>query len=160
MEIAMSLYNAMFGTNPFASILLQVAGVMYADVPRFRDCFLSEDGNEVVIHTRTGGGNREAYAEENDAMTKVATYLRDEDDDFDSTYANFHYAVPEAFKSQIALLKELGAVTNPAERWQSLLSDLRKGDTSTPETARALALGEQIMAQITTALKGNPNGQD
>jgi hypothetical protein len=82
----------------------------------------------------------------------VAGYKFDQDDDFDCTYANFHYAVPESFKDQVALLKDLGAVTNLAERWQDMLDGLRKGDASKPEVQRAITVGEQIMGQLTTAL--------
>ena len=53
----MSLYNALFGTNPFANALLMALGITASDVPRFRDCYLDDDG-KIVIFTRTGGGNR------------------------------------------------------------------------------------------------------
>jgi hypothetical protein len=145
----MSLYNMLFGTNPFSGVLLQMLGITRDDVPRFRDCFLNEDGSEIIIHTRTGGGNREDYEDGNNYLTLVDGYKYDADDDFDSTYADFHYEVPEACKSQVALMKDLGAVTDPAARWQEVLDGLRSGDTSKPDVQRALAVGEQIMGQIT-----------
>ena len=143
----MSLYNMLFGVNPFSDVLLQMLGLTKADVPRYRDCFLNKDGTEIIIHTRTGGGNRDDYAGSNETLTQVPGYKYDEDDDFDCTYADFHYEVPDAFKAQVALLKDLGAVTSPAEQWQRMLDGLRSGET-TPETQRALAVGEQIMARI------------
>jgi len=148
----MSLYNLLFGTNPFSGVLLQMLGVSRGDVPRYRDCFLSEDGTEIIIHTRTGGGNRDDYQADNERLALVDGYKFDADDDFDCTYADFHYEVPEAFKGQVALLKDLGAVTNPAERWQEVLDGLRSGDTSKPQVQRALSVGEQIMGQIQKAL--------
>ena len=152
----MSLYNMLFGTNPFSSVLLQMLGITSDDVPRYRDCYLNEDGTEIIVHTRTGGGNREDYEDGNAAMTLVPGYKFDADDDFDCTYADFHYAVPESFKEQVALLKDLGAVSNPSERWQEVLDGLRKGDTSKPEVARALQVGEQILGKIKEAMdKGN-----
>lgn len=147
----MSLYNMLFGTNPFSDTLLQMLGITQIDVPRFRNCYLNEDGSKIIIHTRTGGGNREDYEEDNDALTKVAGYDYDEDDNFDSTYANFYYDVPEVCKSQVALLKDLGAVTDPAARWQEMLADLRGGDTSKPGVQRAIAVGEAILGKITAA---------
>jgi hypothetical protein len=150
----MSLYNLLFGTNPFSNVLLQMLGVSRDDVPRFRDCFLNEEGTEIIIHTRTGGGNRDEYESENDALTLIGGYKFDADDDFDCTYADFHYAVPEACKSQVALMKDLGAVTNPAERWQEVLDGLRSGDTSKPDVARAIAVGEQLMGQIKKHIDG------
>lgn len=146
----MSLYNMLFGTNPFSGVLLQMLGVSRDDVPRFRDCFLNEDGTEIIIHTRTGGGNRDDYEDENNLLTLIDGYKFDADDDFDCTYADFHYEVPEACESQVALMKDLGAVTEPAARWQEVLDGLRSGDTSKPDVQRALAVGEQIMGQIKT----------
>jgi hypothetical protein len=45
-------------------------------------------------------------------------------------------------------MKDLGAITDPAARWQEVLDGLRSGDTSKPDVQRALAVGEQIMGQI------------
>jgi hypothetical protein len=155
----MSLYNALFGENPFSLVLLEALGVTQYAVPRYRDCYLNADGSEIIIHTRTGGGNREAHEEGNKFLTQVPGYKYDEDDSFDSTYASFHYAVPEEFKPLVGPLKDLGAVSNPAERWQQLLSDLQKGDTSKPEAKRALAVGERIMKQIEDAEKSGESGK-
>ena len=169
----MSLYNLLFGTNPFSSVLLQMLGTAAGDIPRYRDCYLSEDGTEIIIHTRTGGGNRDMYEHEDAAranypeyfdgkndpngpwnadIRKIPGFKYDADDDFDSTYADWHFTVPEAFKPQVELLKDLGAVSNPSERWQSLLADLRSGDTTKPEVQRALAVGEKIFGQIKAAI--------
>ena len=73
----MSLYNKLFGVNPYATSLLLILGG--PEVPRFGDCYLNE-ASEIVIFTRTGGNNREAYKAENAALTQVPGYLRDEDD--------------------------------------------------------------------------------
>jgi len=144
----MSLYNMLFGVNPFSSLLLQMLETDEGKIPRYRDCFLNEAGDEIIIHTRTGGGNRDDYEEGNNELTKIAGYKFDEDDDFDWTYANFHYAIPEAFKDMIPVLKNLGAINNPQERWASLLEAMKKGDMSKPETKRAVAIGEQIMEKL------------
>ena len=162
----MSLYNALFGQNPFSGVLLQMLGTTRDAVPRYRDCYLSEDGKQIVIHTRTGGGNRDSYEKDgcdqaeynpdgpfNDDLRALPGYIHDEDDDFDCTYADFYYDVPEAFAPQVALLKDLGAIQNPGERWQQLLDGLRNKDASDPTVARALAVGEQIAAQINAAMK-------
>lgn len=168
----MSLYNLIFGTNPFSSTLLQMLGVTEDDVPRYRDCFLNEDGSEIIIHTRTGGGNRDYYEsleswrecnshstnEEdwpegpwNDDLRKIAGFKGDDDDEFDCTYADFRYEVPELFREQVALLKNLGAVQNPAERWQTVLDGLRSRTDTSPEVQRAIAVGEAIMGKIATS---------
>lgn len=169
----MSLYNALFGVNPFSNLLLDMLGTTSAKVPRYRDCFLSEDGMEIIIHTRTGGGNRDYYDSEqrcrarypeyfgegqeepngpwNSDLRAIPGFQYDADDDFDSTYADFHYAIPGAFKEQIAVLRELGASSNPAARWQEMLEKLKTGDKNDPQVKHAMEVGERILGQIKTA---------
>lgn len=163
----MSLYNALFGYNPFAGVFLEALGVTPDDIPRFRDCFLSEDRSEIIIHTRTGGGNREGYEKggeyweegqiDNDTLRAIPGFKYDEDDNFDSTYADFHYDVPEAFKPMIDTLADLGGTNDPAARWQSLLDGMKNGDTNDPTVKRALEVGERIMGQINSALATKTN---
>ena len=45
----MSLYNALFGVNKSAPILLAMLGIEFDSIPRFRDCFI--DGENIVIYT-------------------------------------------------------------------------------------------------------------
>lgn len=116
----MSLYNMMFGVNNRADTLLACLGLTKQDVPRFRDCFV--DNGEIIIHTRTGGGNRDDYEEENSALQANANYLYDEDDDFDCTYANFHFSFPEEYASD---LKQIGENdVKPSDKWKALLSSM------------------------------------
>jgi hypothetical protein len=164
----MSLYNLLFGTNPFSGLLLEMLGTDTDHIPRYRDCYLNEDG-KIVIHTRTGGGNRESYESggeyweegqiDNDTIRAVPGFISDSDDDFDCTYADFVFEVPEAFKPQVELLKNMGGTQNPGERWQEVLEGLRKGDTSKPEVQRALAVGERILGQIKAASDAGETGK-
>lgn len=95
------LYNMMFGWNP-ACVLL---APMLTDenpqyfFPRFRDCYLSEDKDHIEIYTRVGGGNREEYEDEIEDLRSMPTYVSDEDDDFDCTYATFTFGVPEEWRA-------------------------------------------------------------
>ena len=54
----MSLYNMINGVDPACFYLLPMLGRVAEDYPRFRDCFLSEDGEHIDIYTRVGGNNR------------------------------------------------------------------------------------------------------
>lgn len=54
----MSLYNMINGVNLSAFIFLPMLGKHPNEYPRFRDCFLGEDENSIVVFTRVGGGNR------------------------------------------------------------------------------------------------------
>ena len=53
----MSLYNMINGFNPACVFILPLLGRHDKEYPRFRDCFLTDDGN-IAVYTRVGGGNR------------------------------------------------------------------------------------------------------
>lgn len=141
----MSLYNNLFGINEIAPALLRVLGFSHADIPRFRDCFLH--GSCIVVHTRTGGGNRlwyeseekcrKEYPEEflsgeapagpwNSDLRKHVCYLKDEDDDFDCTYANFYFSFPKEHEETLTFLALDHQGTPPAERWQALIKSMKE----------------------------------
>ena len=128
----------LFGFNNNAPILLKILGFTTNDIPRFRDCFLKD--NSIVIHTRTGGGNREYYEnaethkqnfygdiadwEEysvyNDDLRKHPNFVTDVDDDFDCTYANFFYSFPDEFKDDLIALAAKDEAHMPSDRWKAL----------------------------------------
>ena len=156
------LYNALFGVNPFSKILLDMIKIDRMNVPRFRDCYISLDGpRKIIIYTRTGGGNRETYEEPNEHnqdgpfnsdLRESPYYERDEDDGFDSTYAYFWYRVPDEHRESVDLLARMGSIRDPNSAWKDLLDKLQKGAT-TPETQKAMVLGEALMQQIKDMLK-------
>lgn len=153
----MSLYNLLFGVNPAAPLLLRLLGLTPADIPRFRDCYLTAEGAEIAIHTRTGGGNREGYALENQKLAQHPRYLRDADDDFDCTYATFYFSVPAPAQKIVGALLDAGADRDltPKQKWQVLLNDLHAG-TQTPDTIRALEVGREIFASLDLSPPGGP----
>jgi hypothetical protein len=141
----MSLYNTLFGVNDRADILLTVLGLRAGDIPRFRDCFLRD--NTILIHTRTGGGNRAYYENEktcrenypdyftgepsehpqppwNDDLRKHPNYLTDVDDAFDCTYANFYFSFPDEFKTELAALSRGDENIMPSEKWKILFKTM------------------------------------
>ena len=91
----MSLYNILFGVNPDADTILAIIGIKKEDIPRFRDVYTLKINRSaaVDIYTRTGGGNREEYEEENKQLCAHENFLYDEDDEGDSTYAHFYFSV-------------------------------------------------------------------
>lgn len=104
----MSLYNQMCGNNPLFGIfarVLETAGQL-PPIPRFRDTYTREsDGKpQIVIYTRTGGGNRNDYGTENKAITNHPCYVEDHDDNFDGTFAHWVFSVPEPFAERILRL--------------------------------------------------------
>jgi hypothetical protein len=78
--------------NIDTEVILKAIGIKEEDIPRLRGVGI--DDGKILIHTRTGGGNREYYESENEALRANPYFLHDEDDDFDCTYANFWYRIP------------------------------------------------------------------
>jgi len=91
----------LFGKNNFSEILLAMLGLVTGDVGRFRDCYPSDDGSEIIVYTRNGGGNREAYQEVFDRLRLHPNYIGDADDDYDCTYATIRFSVPDKFKEAV-----------------------------------------------------------
>lgn len=89
----MSLYNMLFGKNPQTNDILNIIGLNEGVIERFRDCWVDEEKDEICVLTRTGGGNREYY--QNEELISSPYYKYDEDDDFDSTYALYHFIIPK-----------------------------------------------------------------
>lgn len=135
----MSLYNMLHGVNQIALILLAALEIEIENIPRFRDCWY--DGEHIVIYTRTGGGNRlyydskeellENYAEEdysgpfNSDLRANPSFVKDQDDDYDSTYAEFFFNVPESLKN---LLQYFPVNTESSrEKWEKAMEDIKQG---------------------------------
>jgi hypothetical protein len=114
-----------FGTDPNAGLFLGIIKVDPRIVPRFRDCFYN--GEYIIVHTRTGGGNREEYKAENQKLRESPLFDHDEDDDYDSTFANFYYRVPEELQELFAEKREEIKSPMPKEKWQAVLDKLKGG---------------------------------
>lgn len=156
----MSMYNMLFGRNPASKLLLAMLDLTEGDTGRFRDCYLQEDpenGLVIVIYTRNGGGNREAYEDVTSALQDHEEYITDYDDDFDNTYASYVFSVPEKFKETAKELAKLGAKQDmsPADKFKALIEKLGASDkdSSDPDVQRALKLGQEIFGQIDEVMK-------
>lgn len=117
----MSLYNMLFGEGGDAvGFLLKLLDAERKDFGRFRAVYVTD--THIVVHTRSGGGNREDYFP--DWVEDHPLYDYDQDDDFDCTYADIYFKHPAGYEE---VLKELAAGTvTPAEKWQNLFADLEK----------------------------------
>lgn len=85
--------------------ILDLAGIGDVNLGRHRGTYLERDEHTgepvIVVHTRNGGGNRECWQDDCDGqctgciqtnvIPALPTYLRDEDDEGDSTYANNYF---------------------------------------------------------------------
>jgi hypothetical protein len=147
----------LFGQNPLADVLLAIIELDKATIPRYRNCYLNEKGTCIIVHTRTGGGNREAYEDENERLAAHPLYLDDSDDSFDCTYADFRFRIPDKFADDLKRLTADGkAGTPPRKQWADLFDKLKSGDTESPQTQRALDVGKQILEGLTEATPGAP----
>jgi len=95
----LDLYN-----NINTEQILSAIGIKEEDIPRLRGVGI--DDGKILIHTRTGGGNRENYEDKNNALASNEYYISDEDDDFDCTYANFWFRIPEELTEELLKLED------------------------------------------------------
>lgn len=147
----MSLYNMLHGVNPLSSVFLAMIGLELSDVPRFRDTFIEqtdEGEHRIIVYTRTGGGNREGYADENDFLQSNEHYVTDYDDDYDCTYAHFVYRVPEKYVEHLnTIKKETAERKQPKQAWEDLFKAM-ESDEESPAKTKALEIGKQIIGSI------------
>jgi hypothetical protein len=101
----MSFYNMLFGVNGQTDLILAVVGLKKVDVQRFRDCDASQDGTEITVYSRTGGGNREGYP--NIKMRKVPCWVQSVDDDYDSTYCTDTFKTPAEFVGDVVAIRDI-----------------------------------------------------
>ena len=102
------LYNMMFGYNPDCLWIMPMLGRKENEWPRFRDCWVEEQDNGeylIVIYTRVGGNNRNCgYGEEE--LYEDPLFVETVDDDFDNTFAEYKFKVPEKWKTDFDLILE------------------------------------------------------
>lgn len=103
------LYNMVIGVGPLAGDLLAMLKLTLEGLGRFRDAYLvdGDDGLLINVHTRCGGGNRVDYEEVFKAVRRHPHYVRDQDCDYDSTYADIVFKVPEKFQEALDSVVQL-----------------------------------------------------
>lgn len=98
----MSLYNMLMGFNPACVAILPMLGRKENEYPRFRDCYVTDEGN-IAIYTRVGGGNRNCGYEE-EKLYEDENFLTTYDDEYDNTYGTYEFKVPEKWKADFDLI--------------------------------------------------------
>lgn len=116
------MYNMIFGENKASDVILATLGLTRAHCGRFRDCFVAN--GEIAVYTRNGGGNREEFEWVFEILSKHACYLRDEDDDFDNTYATIYFSFPDEYADDLKQF-DSGEPFNPSQRWLDAIEALR-----------------------------------
>jgi hypothetical protein len=130
------MFNMVAGVSPELKFVLGFLGFTtetrenFNKIPRFRDAYvIPGEPHRLVIMTRTGGGNRADYAEENEWMKTIPGYVEDYDDDFDSTFAHWVYDVKPEFVEPLNRLvdnaRELGwDFPTPMQRMKRSLGEM------------------------------------
>ena len=121
------MYNMIFGRNPNGPAILRTLDLTPEDCGRFRDCFVAN--GEIAVYTRNGGGNREYQEEAIELLQEHPNYLRDEDDDFDYTYATFYFSLPNEWREELGDLDS--GVFDPSRRWLDMLAKLKEATDDT-----------------------------
>lgn len=127
------MFNALFGNNIDSVELLHMINLTPEDVGRYRDCYLSKDGQRIIVYTRNGGGNREEYGYVFENLSTHPNYITDYDDNFDCTYASIEFSIPEQYKDRVAELFKTADTTTGSEKFQNLF----KAMEDNPELAMA-----------------------
>ena len=109
----MSMYNLINGFNLATVFFLPMLGKRPEEYPRFRDCYLSEDNQRIVIFTRVGGNNRNSGFNE-EKLYEDPNFVETYDDEFDNTYGYYEFNPPEKWKTdfQHIINDELEQVSN------------------------------------------------
>lgn len=85
------------GFNPACVLIMPMLGRKQEEWPRFRDCWITEEG-AIAIYTRVGGGNRNCgYGEE--ALYEDENFLKTYDDENDTTYGVYEFKVPDKWNA-------------------------------------------------------------
>jgi len=101
----MSFYGMFFGKDKHADELYKMLNLDNYSVGRYRDTFWGKDEDSskvaIILRTRNGGGNREGYQDCFDDLKTHPNYLKDEDCNWDCTYADIYFSVPKEHKERM-----------------------------------------------------------
>jgi hypothetical protein len=156
----MSLYNIVHGVNPFAGAWMMALQLKPISVGRFRDCYLqrSGDGLEIHVFTRNGGFNRSDYEAITAQLQAHKLYVRDFDEEFDSTYATYVFRVPEEILQYVAQIVQMNpeAVPDlPGKRFADFMQ-LMQTNPDDPQVQRV----REAMRPTIEAIAGRAGGGD
>lgn len=130
----MSMYGMVFGQTEYGPALVRLLTLKQDfEVGRYRDAWVEQDGDDLLIrvHTRNGGGNREDY--DDGSMADHPWYVRDADDDYDCTYADWWFRPPlEELDPEIrdALVALAQPPVDMGARWNAVIEAIRSGGAS------------------------------
>lgn len=119
------MYNLFKEESEVEDLLLGMLKLEKHNFARYRDCYLSPEGDKIIVYTRTGGGNREAYGDEIYDIRDLPTYITDYDDDFDETYMSFEFSIPAEFEVVCKNLANETDTRTGAEKFQDFMENFK-----------------------------------
>lgn len=117
------------------SLLKDAKESKYYPTGRFRDIFYNkeEDGTgKIVLYTRNGGGNRDWYGYVFDLLSEHPLYIKDYDDDFDSTYAYIEFKSPQIVDDFFEGIKT-GKLETVGEKFKTEIERMDNGGEPNPK---------------------------
>jgi len=152
----MNLLGIFVGPNSQHLEMLKLIGLRKTDAfpARYRDTYISENGHNVVVLTRTGGPNRKSFVEANHRLTRLDGYVGDFDDPWDETFAHFTYRPHNDALAAVAELRRTQEHSNPLEVLKAFMEDL-KADKDTPQTKAARDHMQAVMNEIQAAVESS-----
>lgn len=148
----MSLYSRLFKENPSADVLLGLIGMHREAFGRYRDIYPSADGTEIIVYTRCGGMNRHEWRELYKTLEKHPYYVRDYDDDWDSTYSYIVFKTPQI---GVITCKALAGGHEPETIKAKF--DKEMAEMTIPGT-EAYKRAQDLAKEIQSAIDENPDG--
>lgn len=142
----MSLYSQLFDENSSADIYLSMLELRRDMFGRYRDIFLNNDGTEAIVYTRVGGDNRSDWMDHIDVIRGHKYYIKDYDDDYDSTYAYFVFRIPEKFHH---ITKPMATGNDPLTIKEKFDKEMKEMEDPNSEAyKRAMKIAKQIQEGI------------
>jgi hypothetical protein len=117
------LYNMIHGYNPSCLWIMPMLGRKENEWPRFRDCYVEKKDDDylIVIYTRVGGNNRNSgFGEEE--LYKDPLFVETIDDDFDNTYAEYKFRVPEKWRADFNKIID-GDILGTSDEYKNMIRE-------------------------------------
>ena len=122
--------------------------LQYWQSGRFRDIWLNEDGSQIILYTRNGGGNRTYYHYIFAILRRHPNYLDDWDDDGDNTYAYISFSIPEEYKEFCKGLASGEKLESVSEKFKKTLTEMSQMDKEAIGKDKRFASVMEILKRV------------
>ena len=140
----MSLYNMVMGMNPHSNELKKILGLSFLEdkMYRFRDIWLSEDGNKINLLTRLGSIKK---SDKNISILRGNPFYIEDFPSPCESYQVFVFSTPIRMVERAKEMVETGGYMNdPLRIFSKALSDVKEGNASSEYAQNAKAVLELI----------------